>query len=158
MSPNNIGYRKPPRNRRFSKGKSGNPRGRPKGSRNPATILLKTLGEKVKVQENGRERTIPKLDAIMKQAVNRAASGDPKAVQQLINLLKIFDYQIQEDYAADLPPTELHVHFVESDGNGRPLVKEPPFPGAKPAVIETDSEGNEMVLEWSKYKKTDIED
>ena len=40
-----VGYRKPPMHSRFKKGKSGNPNGRPKGTVNFATVLLKTLRE-----------------------------------------------------------------------------------------------------------------
>jgi hypothetical protein len=81
-----VGYGKPPRNTRFKKGVSGNPNGRPKGSQNVAGVFLKTLKEKVVINENGRRKTITKLQAAIKQLVNKAASGDLRALYLLMNL------------------------------------------------------------------------
>ena len=81
-----IGYRNPPQSTQFKKGHSGNPKGRPKGKRNLATVLEKMLHEKVIINENGRRKTVTKLEAAMKQLANKAASGDRHAVKQLIEL------------------------------------------------------------------------
>ena len=78
-----VGYKNPPSNSRFRKGVSGNPRGRPKGSRNLATLMKRALREKVAVQENGKRKLITKSEAIVKQFVNKAASGDLRALTQL---------------------------------------------------------------------------
>jgi hypothetical protein len=51
-----AGYGKPPRHTRFKKGQSGNPRGRPKGSKNLTTLLTEALNEPVIVAENGGRR------------------------------------------------------------------------------------------------------
>jgi len=82
-----VGYGKPPSNTRFQKGRSGNPKGRPKGTLNVATVLARTLRERVVVNENGRRKTITKLQAAVTQLVNRAASGDLTAVRQLMVLV-----------------------------------------------------------------------
>jgi len=42
-----LGYCNPPEHGRFKKGQSGNPKGRPKGTLNLATVLERTLREKV---------------------------------------------------------------------------------------------------------------
>jgi hypothetical protein len=81
-----VGYGKPPLSTRFRKGVSGNPRGRPKGSRNIVAVFTKTLREKVVVNENGQRKTVTKLEAAVKQFVNKAASGDFRSLQLLVNL------------------------------------------------------------------------
>jgi Family of unknown function (DUF5681) len=81
--PYNVGFGKPPKPSQFRKGLSGNPKGRPKGSRNLATVLERTLKEKVVINENGVRRTVTKLEAAVKQLVNHAASGDLAAMRQL---------------------------------------------------------------------------
>jgi hypothetical protein len=84
-----VGYGKPPKRRQFKEGQSGNPKGRPKGSRNIGTVLEKTLRESVVINENGRRRTISKLEAAVKQLVNGAASGDLPAFRILASLASV---------------------------------------------------------------------
>ena len=81
-----VGYRRPPVATRFRAGTSGTPRGRPKGARNLSTIIAAALSERVTVNENGRRRRIPKLEAAIKQLVNRAASGELRATQLMLAL------------------------------------------------------------------------
>ena len=78
-----IGYGKPPIASRFKKGQSGNPKGRPKSAKNRATILKKILEERVVVTDNGRRKRITKQEAVYKQLVNKAASGDARSAQLL---------------------------------------------------------------------------
>jgi hypothetical protein len=85
--PYEVGYGKPPRHTRFKKGQSGNPKGRPNGSKNAATLLNEALHEEVVVNENGRRRKVTKLQAAMKQLANRAAAGDHRSLQLLLNQL-----------------------------------------------------------------------
>ena len=40
-----VGFGKPPRRTRFCKGQSGNPKGRPRGAKNLATLMEKVLKE-----------------------------------------------------------------------------------------------------------------
>jgi hypothetical protein len=83
-----VGFGKPPRRTRFAKGKSGNPRGRPKGALNVATMLERILEEKVIITLNGRRRTMTKLQAAITQLTDKAAGGDLKALQLLTSLLR----------------------------------------------------------------------
>ena len=81
-----VGFGKPPKHTRFRKGTSGNPNGRPRGTRNLATVLQRTLKEKVIINESGVRKTVTKLEAAVKQLVNKAASGDLVAMRQLSSL------------------------------------------------------------------------
>lgn len=86
--PKKVGYGCPPEASRFKPGVSGNPKGRPKGSLNLVSILHKTLREKVVINEHGRRKTVTKLEAAMKQLVNKAATGDLKALRHLADLMR----------------------------------------------------------------------
>src|ERR1700722_1696395 len=83
-----VGFGRPPKQTRFRPGNSGNPAGRPKGKRNLATVLEKSLQEKVVINENGTRKVITKLEAAVKQLVNRAAGGDLSALRHLIALAR----------------------------------------------------------------------
>lgn len=80
-----VGYRKPPQRTRYQKGQSGNPNGRPRGSRSSATLLREILSERVEVRENGRVRTVTKKELILRYAVNKAATGDSRAREFLLH-------------------------------------------------------------------------
>lgn len=86
-----VGYGKPPVHTRFAKGRSGNPKGRPRGAKNMATLIEEALNERVTVKENGRTRRITKKAAAFKQAVNKAAAGDLKALRFVVEQMKEYE-------------------------------------------------------------------
>jgi hypothetical protein len=86
-----VGYRKPPRQTQFKKGQSGNPNGRARGSKNLATLIMAALNEPVVVTQNGRRKTITKLEAMTTQLANTGASGDSKATQLLLGMVQLFE-------------------------------------------------------------------
>ena len=88
-----VGYGKPPRHTRFRKGQSGNPRGRPKESKNLATLLKEALNEHVIVAENGGRRKITMREAIIKQLVKRSATADLRATKILLDLVRDIEGQ-----------------------------------------------------------------
>ncbi len=81
-----IGYCKPPESGKFKKGISGNPAGRPKGSKNCLTIIEENIFEMVNIKEHGKVRQISKLDAAIKQLSNKAAAGDIRAIKLITEL------------------------------------------------------------------------
>ena len=86
-----VGYGKPPSHTRFKKGQSGNPRGKPKGVKNLSTVVVKSLAERVTINEGGQRRKITKLEAATKQLANKAAQGDPRATQFILQLLQMLE-------------------------------------------------------------------
>jgi hypothetical protein len=104
-----IGFGKPPEHSRFRKGLSGNPKGRPKGRRNLATVLERSLQEKVVINENGVRRTVTKLEAAVKQLVNKAAAGDLAALRQLTALAGSVAEQGVEKATNELTDIDLEV-------------------------------------------------
>lgn len=80
-----VGYKKPPTSGKFKKGKSGNPSGRPKGSKNFTTFLDIEMNEVIGVTEHGEHKRIPRCHASAKQFANKAVMGDIKMLPILLN-------------------------------------------------------------------------
>jgi len=106
-----VGYGHPPTQTRFQQGRSGNPRGRPKGALNLATALARTLQEPVVITEHGRKKTITKFEAAVKQLVNKAASGEARAIAQLLPLVQGVESQVdsQDPATQSLPEADRQV-------------------------------------------------
>ncbi|MEL7218168.1 MAG: DUF5681 domain-containing protein [Pseudomonadota bacterium] len=82
----NTGYASPPKTTRFQKGRSGNPRGRPKGS--GRTIPHdKILGQMVTVRENGVERRITAAEAFLVHFMQQALSGNSVSARLSLDVL-----------------------------------------------------------------------
>jgi hypothetical protein len=82
-----VGYKRPPLHTRFQKGQSGNPRGRPKGSKNFSTLLSEALNEPVVITEDGRRRTISKRELGVRQLANKFAMAEAPATKMLLGLM-----------------------------------------------------------------------
>lgn len=103
-----VGYRRPPRSTRFQKGRSGNPKGRPKGTKNLKTDLLEELQEMIPIREGNQEKRVSKQRAMVKSQVARAVRGDTRAMGLIVQLMfrLILDVATEDER---LSPDELSV-------------------------------------------------
>ncbi len=85
--PYEVGYGKPPRASRFQTGVSGNPKGRPRGSKNLATVVLKESRKKITINGPRGRREVTKLEATVMQLANKSAQGDLRAAREFIPLI-----------------------------------------------------------------------
>jgi hypothetical protein len=83
---NGVGFKHPPEHTRFRPGQSGNPKGRPKQHRNLATDLREELAQLIPIREDGKARRVTKQRAFVKGLIQRAVSGDARAVNSLVAL------------------------------------------------------------------------
>ena len=91
-----VGYGKPPKDTRFAKGKSGNPRGRPKGAKNKRPgmheermkdTILDEAYRSIAVRDGDRTVTIPVAQAVIRSMAINAAKGQNRAQRLFAELL-----------------------------------------------------------------------
>lgn len=112
------GYKNPPKHSRFQKGRSGNPAGRPKGSKNTLKLLDAVLEQKIKIQQEGKTISITKKQAMLMQLVNAAVRGEIKAIAALFPYMMQLDMkeeQSMETSKLSLKDEEILQQFLEEN-------------------------------------------
>jgi hypothetical protein len=82
-----VGYRKPPKATRFTKGQSGNPSGRRRGRRREAPYET-VLGQMVTIREGGVERRVAAAEAFLLQLTKRGLEGDGAAARATLAVIE----------------------------------------------------------------------
>lgn len=73
-----VGYRKPPKEHQFKKGKSGNPKGRPKKYLSGLSVLEAPVAMKV----NGKRREVSAFEAAVRKTAQSAIEGRLPAIKR----------------------------------------------------------------------------
>ena len=89
-----VGYGRPPKHSRFKKGQTGNAKGRPSASKNLSTQFLEEVNAPVPFTENGKRRVTTKLGATIKQQVTKAAGGDLRAGEKVLDRVAALEAQV----------------------------------------------------------------
>ena len=97
----NVGPGKPPRHTRFKPGQSGNPNGRPKGSKNFATILQQQLRKKVTITVDEKPKRVTVQEVIARRLANDSMKGTTRAMELLIRLTAKSDERAGNDVARE---------------------------------------------------------
>jgi hypothetical protein len=96
-----VGYKNPPQHTQFKPGQSGNPKGRPKDTKNLRTDLGEELAEKITVTEGGQQLVISKQRAMLKSLMAKSIKGETAAARALINLIVGLEMADSQDKQAE---------------------------------------------------------
>lgn len=96
-----IGRGNPPKHTQFRKGTTGNPRGRPRGSKNLSTYIMEAARDHVTATVGGKVRKISKIQATAMQLATKAAGGDQAAMGKFLDWIDEI-----ESRAAAAKPTQ----------------------------------------------------
>ena len=108
-----VGYKKPPPQTRFRKGRSGNPKGRPRATKNLKTDLMEELAERISLREGTIRKRVSKQRAMVKTLTAKAIKGDTRATSAILGMI----YRLLEDevsVADDAPLTGEELAVLES--------------------------------------------
>mgnify|MGYP001829128696 CR=1 FL=1 len=117
-----IGYGKPPKHTRFKPGQSGNPKGRPKKTRNFKTDLQEELQAPITITESGQTKVISRQQAVIKRTLEKALQSDLRAAQMLVQW--VGNHLMEEpDLLADQPLAAEDLALLERNGLSREVVE-----------------------------------
>jgi len=102
MSNYEIGYGKPPKASQFPTGKSGNPKGRPKGTKSAESIAKDLFFKPVTVTQNGKPTKMPVIAALLARLLATAMKGDHKAIKLAWDLYAKYAGSTNPSSMADL--------------------------------------------------------
>jgi len=104
-----VGYGKPPNHSKFKKGQTGNPKGRPMGSRNFSTDAKAVLKLPVRTTLGGKRKTVSTQHAALLRLREKALSGDARALDGLLGLARNYNDEAFAQVAAALTATDQEI-------------------------------------------------
>ena len=105
-----VGYGKPPKHTQFKENRSGNPKGRPKGSSNFGTDVKRTLKAPVRLTKDGSPKTVSTQEAALLRLREKALIGDARALDRLLSLAQVYyDEQLVRDASQQITAKDAEI-------------------------------------------------
>jgi hypothetical protein len=112
-----VGYGKPPTHSRFKPGRSGNPKGRPRGAKNKSgpfgrerlkEIVLAEAYREVSVSEGNKTVKLPVMQSVIRTLSVKAAKGDYRSQRLLTEMLTNVEREAKQQYFEELETAILY--------------------------------------------------
>ena len=85
-----VGYGRPPTRSQFKPGHSGNPKGRPPGSKNLRSAIEAILTDQITLREGDKVSRVTRMEAVFLKQLSLALKGDPRAIKAICETAKSF--------------------------------------------------------------------
>jgi len=147
-----VGHGKPPKDTRFKPGQSGNPGGRPKGSKNRRKsdpldasnerlkdIVLEEAYRTVKINDGPRQIDVPMAQAVIRSVSHNAVKGNARAQRLFTELVAVTEQaRKREREALFEAAVEYKLDWQKEIERCERLGLEPPDPVPHPDHIKID--------------------
>lgn len=143
-----AGYRRPPREHQFKKGKSGNPKGRPKNSALPPSdrsanaLALKEADRLIAIREDGETHRITAIDAVQRAQYVSALKGSAYSQKHIIERYDRAEREQRQEkrdrtefWSANIDASHKLLAEAKRKGEEAPLL----FPHPDDVVIDEES-------------------
>lgn len=90
-----AGFRRPPIHTQFKSGISGNPAGRPRGTRNLSNDVKRTLQTLVKLKDQGKPKRVSTQEAALMRLREKALKGDSRSLDRLLEYARMYNNEVE---------------------------------------------------------------
>lgn len=106
-----TGYKAPPKATQFRKGQSGNPKGRPRGSKNNKTVFENLAATLIEGKLPGGDDEITLREGVIAKLASKALAGDARSMNKFIDTMQSYDDQ-NAAYCREAEQLAIHKIFT----------------------------------------------